>query len=232
MSRKLFLIPARRGSKGLPGKNVKLLGGKPLIQYSIEFARLVSDDADICVSTNDSEAISIAKRLCLAVPFVRPDVLATDTANSREVILHAVKFFEEQKIYYDEVVLLQPTSPFRKKEHLVDMVNLFNRDIDMVVSVSDTNFNPYFSLFEEDELGFLAISKPSSFTRRQDSPKVYKYNGSIYLINVESLKKCPIGNFAKVVKYEMNEVNSIDIDTQFDWWIAEMIIERSLWTTY
>jgi N-acylneuraminate cytidylyltransferase len=95
MSNKIFIIPARKGSKGLPGKNVRVLGGKPLISYSIEFAKLVcTQDDTICVSTNDEEVIKIANELGVSTPFLRPDDLSTDSANTYQVIIHAIEFYK------------------------------------------------------------------------------------------------------------------------------------------
>ena len=228
----LFLITARGGSKGLTGKNIKILGGKPLIQYSIEFARMFCQDRDICLSSDDQEIIDVARGNDLAVPFVRPPVLATDTANSRDVVLHALEFYHEKGVYYDNVVLLQPTSPFRNYQQGKQMMDLFTPELDMIVSVKESHYNPYFSLFEENEEGFLTLSKTGNFTRRQDCPTVYAFNGSIYVINTNSLKKNNINQFKKVKKFDMDEVHSLDIDNQFDWWIAEMILEKSLWKNY
>ena len=229
----LFLITARGGSKGLPRKNIKILGNRPLIQYSIEFARMFCHDKDICLSSDDQEIIDVARANGLEVPFTRPNSLATDTANSRDVILHALEFYQEKGVYYDNVVLLQPTSPFRNYQQGKQMIDLFKPELDMIVSVKESHYNPYFSLFEEDEEGFLTLSKKTgNFTRRQGCPTVYAYNGSVYVINTDSLKKNNINQFKKVKKFAMDEVHSSDIDNQFDWWIAEMILEKSLWKNY
>jgi CMP-N,N'-diacetyllegionaminic acid synthase len=226
----LYLITARGGSKGLPGKNIKLLNGKPLIEYSIDIARKFASDNHICVSTDSQEIISIVQNCGLKVPFVRPEELSNDQANSRDVILHALDFYQKkQGISYEVVVLLQPTSPFRTEQDIMEMGKLFSSSIDMVVSVKEPHHNPYFSLFEEDAEGFLKISKAGQFTRRQDAPKVYAYNGSVYMINANSIRQKNFNQFNRIRKFVMNEINSVDIDTQFDWWIAEMILEKSLW---
>lgn len=228
----LFLITARGGSKGLPGKNIRMLGGKPLIQYSVEVARSLAQDEDICVSTDDQEIINIIEGLGLSVPFRRPAALATDTANSRDVILHALDFYQSKGRTYDAVVLLQPTSPFRSQVHLKQMMNDFDPSLEMVVSVAESHYNPYFSLFEETSAGFLTLSKQSSFTRRQECPHVYAYNGSAYVINSSALKAKHMSEFERVRKFIMDDIHSLDIDTQFDWWVAEMILEKSLWCGY
>lgn len=222
----LVVIPARGGSKGVPRKNIKLLNGKPLIQYTIEAARGVFSDEHICVSTDDDEIKSVVKELGLTVPFIRPENLASDTAGTYEVLLHAIAFYENKGYYPDTLILLQATSPFRTAQHLQEALALYDATCDMVVSVKETKSNPYYILFEEDEKGFLKKSKEATFTRRQDCPKVWELNGAMYIINVASLKKSSIGLFEMVTKYEMDEFSSHDIDTQFDWDIAELMIEK------
>jgi CMP-N,N'-diacetyllegionaminic acid synthase len=222
----LVVIPARGGSKGVPMKNIKMLLGKPLIHYTIEAAQKVFKDNIICVTTDDQEIISIAEQTGIKVPFVRPEILASDTSGTYEVLLHTVKFYENQGYYPDTLVLLQPTSPFRTAEQIKEAMSLYSNEIDMVVSVKETKSNPYYILFEEDKDGYLRKSKESNFNRRQDCPKVWEYNGAIYVINIESLKNQSIANFKKVIKYEMDEFSSHDIDTFFDWKVAELIIEN------
>lgn len=110
----LYIIPARGGSKGIPRKNIKLLAGRPLICYSIDVARALTSDENICVSTDDNEIIRVVEEYGLKVPFKRPDYLATDTATTNDVLLHALEYYEAQGKQYDVIVLLQPTSPLRK----------------------------------------------------------------------------------------------------------------------
>lgn len=222
----LVIIPARGGSKRLPGKNIKLLKGKPLIHYTIEAAREVFDDSVICVSTDDEEIKRVSECTGLKVPFIRPSELATDSADSRSVLLHAHEFYKKNKNYEaDTVILLQPTSPLRKGDHIKDMLDLYHEDLDMVVSVKETNANPYFVLYEESEEGLLKKSKEGNFTRKQDVPKVWELNGAIYIISAESLIAKQTSKFEKVVKYIMPALESIDIDTELDWIIAEAIFE-------
>jgi N-acylneuraminate cytidylyltransferase len=225
----LYLITARGGSKGLPGKNIKLLRNKPLLEYSLEIARALSDDRHICLSTDDVNIRAVAENSGLSVPFLRPAALASDTAGSREVILHALDFYMEKGVIYDSVILLQPTTPFRSTSHILEMQQSYSPDLDMVVSVKESHHNPYFSLFEENSEGYLNLSKSGNFIRRQDCPKAYAFNGSVYIINAKSLRRQPLNQFTKVKKYVMDEIHSVDIDNQFDWWIAEMILQKSLW---
>lgn len=225
----LFLITARGGSKGIPHKNIKPLAGKPLIYYSIDIARQFVQDSDICLSTDDDTIIKTAEKYGLKIPFKRPDYLASDTAGSYEVILHAIQFLEQQGKIYDNVVLLQPTSPFRTKEDVIGCVNKYDSDCDMVVTVKQASSNPYYDIFEEDENGNLVISKgDGKIIRRQDAPKCYEYNGAVYVINVNSLKVKHINDFKKVRFYEMNDINSVDLDTMLDWKYAEMLIKEKI----
>ena len=216
----LVIIPARGGSKGIPHKNIKPLAGKPLIYYTIDCARQLVPDDDICVSTDDPEIIKCVEDYGLKIPFVRPAELATDTAGTYEVLLHALDFYEKQGKEYDSIILLQNTSPFRTAKHVEE---------DMVVSVKETTSNPYYNCFEEDSNGFLHISKGDGlFTRRQDVPKAYEYNGAIYIINPNSLKEMPLGRFTKRVKYVMDDLHSVDLDHMIDWKFAELIIKERL----
>jgi N-acylneuraminate cytidylyltransferase len=219
----LVLIPARGGSKGINKKNLSLLSGKPLIQYTIDLSRELFDDIDICVSSDCDEIISFVNSLGLSVPFKRPDYLADDHSSTRSVIIHALDFYESQGIIYDSIILLQPTSPFRNDKHIVDCMKLYRNELDMVVSVKLTSSNPYYVLFEENDFGFLEKSKKGNFTRRQDCPEVWEFNGAVYVINSESIKSKDMTQFDKIIKYEMDERESIDIDTPLDLEIANLM---------
>lgn len=221
----LVVIPARGGSKGVPRKNIKELGGKPLIYYTIEASREIFSDQYIIVSTDDEEIKDIVEATGLKVPFIRPTELATDEANTQDVLKHAIKYAEDNDYFPDTLILLQPTSPFRKGSHIKEALGLYLDDLDMVVSVKETKSNPYLVLFEEDKLGFLKKSKEGSFTRRQDAPKVWEYNGAIYIFNVHSLKSKKINEFKRVRKFEMDELASLDIDTKYDWLLADCILK-------
>jgi CMP-N,N'-diacetyllegionaminic acid synthase len=222
----LYLIPARGGSKGIPGKNIKPLAGRPLIFYTIEAARKVAADEDICVSTDSEEIKRMVEKDGLKVPFIRPNKLSTDEASSEDVMMHAVNFYASVGRHYDVLVLLQPTSPIRTAQHLEEALKHFSNDVDMVVSGCETKANPYYVLFEEDENGLLHKSKEAAFTRRQDCPKVFEINGAIYIINVDSLRVKGIKNFGIIKKYEMDRLSSIDIDDETDWFLAEQILKR------
>ena len=222
----LYLIPARGRSKGLPGKNIKILGNKPLINYSIDFARNFTIDSNICVSSDDKEIIKCVNDYGLKTYFKRPENLATDYSTTNEVINHALSYYESIGVKYDLVILLQPTSPFRKIQDLKNMLNIWSNDLDLLVSVRENHDSPYFNIFEENSKGFLQKSKESTVTRRQDAPKAYAINGSIYIYNVKSIKKNEI---ILIKKYVMKDhINSLDIDTSFDFMICQTVIKNNL----
>ena len=223
----LVVIPARGGSKGVPGKNIKKLAGKPLIQYTIEAAKALFDDNQIIVSTDSLEIKKTVEKIGLKVPFLRPESLATDMAGTYEVLLHALKYAETKGFDPSTLILLQPTSPFRKAAQIKEALDLYNSlksDVDMLVSVKETKANPYYLLKEENNEGYLENSKKANFTRRQDCPPVWELNGAIYVINVASLKKNTLSEFTKVKKFVMDEYSSHDIDTMLDWQLAELLI--------
>ena len=222
--RTLVIIPARGGSKGIPRKNIKPFDGKPLIYYTIDCARAICPDEDICVSTDDAEIIFVVEQYGLKVPFERPAELSTDTAGTYEVLLHALEYYEKQGVHYDVVVLLQNTSPFRTPEQVKEALSLYRDDVDMVVSVKECAANPYYCVFEENQEGFLHICKgDGNIFRRQDAPKVYEYNGAIYVMNATVLKTTHMHKMQKRVKYVMDDLSSFDLDTMWDWKMAEMI---------
>lgn len=225
----LYIIPARGGSKGIPRKNIKLLAGRPLIDYSIAAARDAgADDDHIILSTEDDEIASVARTCGLAVSYRRPESLATDTAGSREVILDVMDWADRQGLKYDCVVLLQPTSPMRTAEDILATLAAYTPEVDMAVTVVEAASNPYYNCFETDADGFLHISKGDGlYTRRQDAPAAWEFNGAVYVINPQSIRQMPLGTFPRRVAVPMPRSRSIDLDTPIDWMVAEALISQS-----
>ncbi len=214
----IFIIPARKGSKGMPNKNVRSLFGRPLISYSIEYAISVSTPKDIICVTSDDERIEKITNKYNQVQFIkRPKVLAKDKSSMESVINHVVKLYEKNRISFESIVLLQPTSPIRKASDFSKIKKKFKNTVDMVVSVKKAKENPYYLLYEEDKNGYLYKSKVSKTIRRQDAPIVYCLNGSFFMIRTNSLKKKSILDFSKILKVEMPPERSIDIDNESDW---------------
>lgn len=220
----LFVIPARGGSKGLPGKNIKDLCGKPLIAYSIDMAREFVDDKHICVSTDSKEIKNVVENYGLKVPFLRPDYLATDTATTNEVLVHAVNFFKNLDYNYKKLVLLQPTSPLRTREDVMGAIDLYRDDIDMVVSVMKSHAPAV--LCKENEDGYVELVYNKEATGRQQLQEMYEFNGAIYVINIQSLMDKGIARFTKKIKYVMSKDHSVDIDDIYDFYQVETIIKK------
>lgn len=224
----LWLIPARGGSKGIPGKNIKPFCGRPLVCRAVDQALDCASTEDYILVSTDSLEIKEAVEKCgITVPFLRPSQLASDTASSYDVIIHSLEELEKRGKHFDNVVLLQPTSPLRRPDDISEALSLWSPQIDMVVSVCEAKTNPYYNGFETNGNGFLHISKgDGTYTRRQDAPKVWEYNGAVYVITVESLRKGPLASFKKIVPLVMPAERSVDLDTPTDWIIAETLFNE------
>ncbi|MDE6327873.1 MAG: acylneuraminate cytidylyltransferase family protein [Duncaniella sp.] len=223
----LIIIPARGGSKGIPRKNIKLLAGRPLIHYSIEVARAISPDSHIILSTDDPEIREVAQATGLPVPYTRPEKLGGDTVGSREVIIDAMDYADREGIAYDCVILLQPTSPLRTVDDTRAALSLYTPACDMVVSVTPAAANPYYDCFETLPDGSLRVSKGDGlYTRRQDAPQAWQFNGAVYVINPASIRAMPLGAFPRRIPYVMPRERSVDLDTPLDWMVMEKIMEK------
>ena len=222
----LIIIPARGGSKGIPKKNIAPLNGRPLIGYTIKAAMEIAPAGRIILSTDSEEIAAVAEQCGLRVPYRRPAELATDTAGSREVILDVMDWADRRGIGYDAVVLLQPTSPLRRAEDIAGAMALYDDATDMVVSVAEARSNPYYNCFETDAEGYLHVSKGEGlYTRRQDVPPAYEYNGAVYVINPQSIRKMALGQFPRRIPYVMPAERSIDIDAPIDLIIASHLLD-------
>lgn len=225
----LYIIPARGGSKGIPRKNIRLLGGRPLLAYTVEVA--LADAArtggTVVLSTDDAEIAETGRSLGLTVDYMRPASLGADTTGSREVMLDVMDWADSRGIAYDCVVLLQPTSPLRTAEDVEGAEALYTPDCDMVTTLTPSDANPYYNIFELDADGYMKVCCGDGlYTRRQDCPAVYEQNGAVYVINPASLRAMAMGRFARRVPYIMPASRSIDLDTMADWERAEEIFSR------
>jgi N-acylneuraminate cytidylyltransferase len=179
------------------------------------------------VSTEDFEINSIAKQTGLTYTYIRPEKLATDTSSSHEVILDVIEYYQNQGLKFETIILLQPTSPFRTSKHILETIKLYeSTECEMVVSVKETKCNPYFNLFEENELGDLELSKKGNFTSRQSAPKTYEYNGAIYIFSKDTIQSKQFSEFERIKKYEMSTIDSVDLDEPLDWKLAELIFNE------
>lgn len=170
----------------------------------------------------DEEIKAVAEKLGLKVPFLRPEKLASDTATTSDVIVHALKFYENLGRHYEIVVLLQPTSPLRTVQNVKDCLALYTSELDMVTTVKESSVSAV--LCKENLNGFLEQVIGGNNVRRQDAEKLYEYNGAVYVINAEAVKEKGLDGFTKIKKCVMAEENSVDIDTMLDWQLVENIM--------
>jgi N-acylneuraminate cytidylyltransferase len=193
----IAIIPARAGSQGLPGKNYKNFMGKPLVQHTLEQALSVFESQDIVVSTNCEHVIAVARNCGWNNLLNRPEEISQSNSTMREVLLYEVKAYQEKfGVTVDRVVLLQPTSPLRRKEDILGaMQKMDTSDFEMVLSVYPCKQNPYSVVMEYNEEGFLQKVKSHLFTTRQTTPPVYCINGAVYVIDVRSLLKKDLSQF-------------------------------------
>jgi CMP-N,N'-diacetyllegionaminic acid synthase len=222
----LAVIPARSGSKGVPNKNIKLLGGKPLLAYSIETANQAGFE-DVMVSTNDNEIADLAKRYGAQVPFLRPQELASDSTPTIDVIVDLLIKLGTDGITYDAVCLLQPTSPFRDLDFVISAINKF-RDgaFDSLISVQmvPSHFNPHWVFFEKGNCLKIATGENKIITRRQDLPQAYIRDGSLYFTktNIIIEQKSLYGQ--RIGFIQNNSDKHVNIDTLSDWEKAELLV--------
>lgn len=225
----LVLILARGGSKRLPGKNIRMLGGKPLIVWSIDVARDIPEICDILVSTDDPAIASVCSEAGAYVPWLRPAELATDTAGSVDVVLHALDWYEAEKGVVDGVLLLQPTSPFRTKETVRRGIDLFGRNGQLpVLGVSPTHAHPMWMLKMEGEYLVPFIQEHGLGTRSQDLPSAFVVNGSFYLISPAELRARRSFVGVKTMPLIIESLQeALDIDTEWDFKMAKAILMMS-----
>jgi CMP-N,N'-diacetyllegionaminic acid synthase len=224
----LALIPARGGSRRLVGKNLLELNGKPLVVWSIEVVKNVPEICDILVSTDDQAILSVCVAAGAYVPWLRPPALATDTATSVDVALHALNWYEHEKGSVDAVLLLQPTSPFRTRATVREGINLFlKHGGSPVVGISPVTDHPMWTLkITENQLKPF-IDEGSLNLRSQELPAAYVVNGSFYLIKPKDLRNQRDFIGPKAVPLLINAPQeAVDIDTQWDFSLAQYIAQN------
>lgn len=224
----LAIILARGGSKGIPYKNIKDLAGKPLIAWTIEEAKKSKYIDRLILSSEDEQIIKVAKEWGCEVPFVRPAELAQDETPGIEPVVHAINALKEK---YDYVVLLQPTSPFRRVE---DIDNCLEQCVQAgapaCVSVTEVQHSPYW-MYRIDEKMKMSplIEVDAQINRRQDLPKVYELNGAVYVSATYFVIDNKTFHTKQTIAYEMPVERSVDIDSKIDFAYCEWLLyQRSL----
>jgi CMP-N,N'-diacetyllegionaminic acid synthase len=226
--RVLGLIPARGGSKGIPQKNIKLLGVKPLLAYTLESAQQAKGLTDIMVSTDNPVIAEVASSLGHTPPFLRPASLSTDDASSFEVVLHAIKTLAGLGKTYDAVCLLQPTCPFREHGFIDAAINRFIAEqADALVSVLPVphQYNPYWTFKVQGNLLKISTGDEHLISRRQDLPTIFHRDGSVYLTKVSAIEAGSLYG-SSLAYIESNPEWYVNIDTPEDWTKAEHLLAK------
>ena len=226
----ICFIGARGGSKGVPGKNIRLLGKKPLIAHTIEKSLDSKLFDHVIVSTEDPEIAKISKQYGAEVPFMRPKHLAKDTTGMAEVMIHAITKLQSMKYEFDIFVNRDCTVPFIRNSDMKKAINLFKKKKPHAVyGVYEQHFNPYFNIMEKNSSGFLELCKklknrPKS---RQQSPTVYQLNG-LFVFDVNAFLKYKTPILSKSLPLQIPPECGLMIDTEIEFKFAELIFKNNL----
>lgn len=227
--KKICLIGARGGSKGVPQKNIREFGGKPLIAYSIESALDSKIFTKVIVSTDNEKIAKIAKEYGAEIPFIRPKKLASDNASMDDVVFHTIKKLNLMGEYFDILVNRDCTVPFISKSDISGSIKLLNTSkCDMVCGVYKQHHNPYFNMMEVNSKGFLNFSKKTKkpIKSRQSAPVVYQVNG-LFTLNVNQFLKYKKIYMPKILPYEISPERGFMIDTEFEFEIGNLIVNKN-----
>lgn len=227
----IAIIPARGGSKGLPGKNIMRLGNKPLIAYTIEAAKIAKKIDRVIVTTDSEEIAETAKKYGAEVPFMRPAQLAQDTSAACDAYLHAVEYLKEnENCDIEKFIVLLPTTPFRTGGDIDDAVGVFeDKGAYTLVSMTETE-TPISWYFKVDDQGRTQNAGFASdiLANRQCADRYYRPNGAIYILDYDLLKSKRTYYSDNTVAYIMDHYKSVDIDTVDDFHYAEFLLSRQI----
>ena len=230
MTKPICFIAARGGSKGVVGKNIRLLAGKPLIAYAIESSIKSKIFSHVVVSTEDKEIARISQKFGAEVPFLRPKKLATDSTGMTEVVLHGLKKLHALGYDFDTFVNRDCTVPFLRNKDVAGSIRLLKRkNCNAVFGVYRQHLNPYFNIMELDSNGFLKIVKDEEKRpiSRQTAPIVYQLNG-LFTYNTEKFFEYRNDILLNALPYEIPIETGFMIDTEFEFKLAEFIIQKKI----
>lgn len=227
----LWLIAARSGSKSIPDKNIKLLGGYPLISFRIKSALATEFSKDIWVSTDSELYARISEEFGANIPFIRPEILATDYASSIDVVLHAMHFATECNLKYDYIGLLEPTSPFITNIQLDSALNILNssNEASAIVAIRESRPNRIF--IQEESLYLTELANNiQSLTKigRQFFKKEITPSGGFYISKWDSFLEDKTFYSQTTLGFNVDDISGLEIDEPLDWKFAEFIIEKEL----
>ena len=227
----LGTICCRGGSKGVPGKNIKPLNGKPLIGYTVETAKQSQLLNDVIISTDSMDIANIAKQFGANVPFMRPDNLATDTSSKWPVFIHALETYEKlNNITVDYLVDMDVTVPLKTAADIDGAIQLAlnDKNVDVVITGYEPERNPYFNMMEINADGYAEIVKKGvkPIVRRQDAPAVYSLTPAAYVVKKSALYEFEHWSKATCKIYPMPRERAVDIDTDIDFKIVEFLMNN------
>ena len=223
----LAIIPARGGSKGLPGKNIKMLGGKPLIAWTILLAKKIKEIDRVIVSTESKKIASIARKYGAETPFLRPKNLALDYSPEWKSWKHAVNFLIKNNETPTGIMILHATSPLRGVKDIEKCIRLFKKYKKTVISISDAYRNPFYNMVKKDKKFFELVNFKKKIRSRQLAPKVYDMTTVAWMLKPETILK---NNFLfddKVVGYLVPKNRAVDIDDKYDFEYA-LLLKKNL----
>jgi CMP-N-acetylneuraminic acid synthetase len=230
----LWLIVARSGSKSIPDKNIKLLGGIPLLAYRIKTVLTFAKREDVWISTDSEHYAKIAESFGATVPFIRPKELSSDSVKSAEVVLHAMEWAESSDKRYDAVGLLEPTSPFLKPVQLIDAVNILfkEKEAENIVAVREVKPSSFYVQKEDKYLSVIADNiKAKGILRRQELEREITPSGGFYISKWETFKRNKTFYTEKTLAYLLPDINGLEIDEYIDLLWAEFLIEKKVINT-
>jgi CMP-N-acetylneuraminic acid synthetase len=226
----LAIIPARGGSKGLPKKNILHLCGKPLIGYSIEQAKTSKYIDEIFLSTDCELIANTAKEFGIDVPFLRPDELAQDSSSSMDVVMHVLSYFENQNQFFDYILLLEPTSPLRKKDDIDNAIQLVisNNKADGIISVGEVHMEHPMIVKKINQEGKIQsyIDDVKKISQRQQADKAYFPYGVVYMVKTDVFKKEKSFYSNNNVPYFIERWQNYEIDDIYDFIAIEAILSK------
>ncbi len=225
----IAIIPARSGSKGVKDKNIRELCGKPLMVYSIEAAIQSGKFDEVMVSTDSNRYAEIAKKYGANVPFLRSTVTASDSASSWDMVDEVLTNYGKLGQYFDSFCLLQPTSPLRTAQDIYKAYMIYEEKANYaVVSVCEAEHSPLWCGHLPEDGEFIGFVDTKNLKQRQAGQKFYRLNGAIYIVNIERFKTDRYLYQAGSYAYIMNPEKSVDIDTEIDLKLAEVILQESM----
>lgn len=226
----IAIIPARGGSKGVRGKNIKEICGKPLIAYTIEAAKKAKGIDRVIVSTDNEEIAKVALQYGAEVPFIRPKELSLDNSLARDVYLHAIDFIRnKENVKIQKFMVLLPTAPMRKSKHIDEALKLFEQEnAETLISMceAETPVSWYFEMNLNRTIKNAGFDLENSLQNRQNNKKYYIPNGAIYILDYTLLKEKGTYYSNNSYAYIMTKKESVDIDTQDDFDYAEYLISE------